>query len=180
MTRVVALAILAAAVVGCGSTAAPIETAPPPPAEEIMGWRAVTSEEGRFSVLMLRIPQARTEPVETPGGVRETHTLHADLGDAAYSVSWSDFDPGFVAQRTPAGILLSARHAVARRWALRTLELRDLELDGHPGVEMRVETREGGVLVARLVLVEHRLYQLVVLTRGAGDETRFLESFRIR
>ena len=170
-------------VLACGDVGAPD---PADPAH----WETIDSGSGRFSVAMPRPPTASVEALETAAGTVELHALRSDTDTEAYSISYVDFPAAPRVEIDSGTLLEGAREGLVTSVAGELLREVRIELDGHAGLEVeyavgdagRDTGRDAGLFGrGRLLLVEGRLYQLVVVTRdlaaARGRIDHYLDSF---
>lgn len=147
-------------------------------------WEEFRSSEGKFSVLMPGRPTKQIRSVKTPSGALDAHMFLVEQGNVAYMVAYSDY-PAIVIQDRPAKLILDgARSGAVRNAQGKLVGESQISLDGHQGRELDIETTEGKTVIkARIVLVGHRLYQVMVLTRkeqaSSEEVKKFLDSFTL-
>lgn len=147
-------------------------------------WKVFASPGGRFSVTM------PTAPMETKKKV--TGQLDAIVAaaegrhDAFFVVSYCDFLAGELKIETVQKRLDQAcRGALESSGGDKLRSEKSIALDGHPGREIVIEKKGEVIARMRLYLVNHRLYQVMVLGAGRvfsskeNDVGRFLDSFRL-
>ncbi len=148
--------------------------------------RMFTSRTGGFQVELPGTPSERVLKVETAAGPIDTHLFVVDRKDHVFLVSYNDYpesllndDPRTVLERARLGAIANVRGSLVSK--------QDIEVHGHPSqdFEFQVSTTEGVTSRgrARLVLVERRLYQLILLgppeTVSSRESDRFLQSFTL-
>jgi hypothetical protein len=161
-----ATALLAVVWAGCDSASA---------------WREYRDPKGRFRVEVPGEFHDVSDDVGRPaGGGPRTALLLRGRG-LTYGL---EFEEGLLGVwvPAPAALLDDFRAGLARRGNV--LGEASLKLDGrHPGREVRVELKTGGVLRTRLYLVGRRAYRLSVVgpgdTTGSADADRFFGSFKV-
>jgi hypothetical protein len=147
-------------------------------------WIEFKSADGNFSVLMPGTPTADVQTVNTQSGQIEIHFYTLSTKNAVYSVSYSDY-PASIFDTTPIkSILDGARDGAVKNTQGRLIDEADIALGAYPGRELNVESSGGtNVMQAHLYVVNHRLYQVIVVT-GKGrasspDLQKFLDSFKL-
>ena len=128
-----------------------------------------------FSVQMPGTPQERTNP-------NGTHMYAAQVGKLAYIVGYHDLPPRV---RPTASIrervFDASRDAMTGQGGAKLLGEQDTTLDGHPGREMKLKTREGYFMQLKTAFNGSRLYQVSVVTpmdeSTAPEIKRFIDSF---
>lgn len=143
-------------------------------------WRFIAPPEASFAVEMPG--DARYRSAQVTVGDEQVDRLAYDVrggrGRYAFSVEVTQYG-----ERPPASEFERAR-ARWSRGARRITNERDIQIDGFPGRELRVDTPRGNVLV-RTYLTRGRLYNVYVRTpasasrRAVEARSRFFRSFRI-
>jgi hypothetical protein len=139
-------------------------------------WQEFTSAEGAFSILLPGTPI--TEERTAPNG-KTTRLVEVELKDGAYLVSYIDVGAGRPRDPSTVAKDLAAKHAGT------VLAESDFTVAGASGkeFELHVSRPQKGYLSARVVAVNGRLYQFLVLGTHAHvkdpDVQKFFESFRL-
>ena len=103
-------------------------------------------------------------------------------GDVTFAVSWEDNPPVVRVSRNPDRTLNMARDGMlARTETTIVSESRGFARD-YPSLDILARNGNGGILNARLILADNRLYVLMALfpssdARRERDVTRFFNSF---
>jgi hypothetical protein len=148
---------------------------------DVSGWKLFSSPEGAFSVSIPEIPAGRKQMVLTPLGERDEfrHTLDVDGG--TYAVAYLDFPAERMQGKDPLTLLDDATGVLVSAAQGKQDGLRRIALNGQPGREVRFQGSGGSVTVARLYLVDRRLYQVAVTGTGdfasSAEAEAFLRSF---
>jgi hypothetical protein len=116
----------------------------------------------RFSVLLPGAPLTDVLPVRTSHGTVTAHLLTVEESpDEAYIVAYTDYPPT---------LLLSLEGAVrgaASKVGGQVLGLRRIVYRNEPGRDFRVVAAARGLTVfIRLVVVDHRMYEMELVQRG--------------
>jgi hypothetical protein len=150
-------------------------------------WCAFTSGEGRFRVRLPEAPRIETQALLTEKGLIDLHIIFADDRDEAisYGVCYSDLDAPTLpdGEHSVEAVLARAREAVAELLNGEVLEERPIELEGHPGRELMVRSRDRDAAVARVYCVRGRIFQVLAIGENVDPcqppVRDFLESFRL-
>ncbi len=145
------------------------------------GWVEFTSEEGRFTATFPGKPEVTTRKDDN-GDVTTGVMGHRERGDIVYMVMFS-----YNAKTDPKADPKVMLKRVADSLADETKAKKEIERNGHPGIELIREHQEkGGIKVAvtyQAFYVDGRLYQVMVGSRPGVKEKvearRFLDSFRL-
>jgi hypothetical protein len=148
------------------------------------GWSVFTSKAGAFSVALPRTPTESKQKVMIATGTLDVFVFVAEAkDDATFVVSYSDL-PAEEAKPGTAGKRLDfARDGAVSnsRGKLRTQK--KIELDGHPGRDLVIETDKEIVIRMRVFAVNRRLYQAMAMSPGgaaqAKEAVQFLDSLRL-
>ena len=144
-------------------------------------WTVFTSKEGRFSATFPGRPHEQTK--ESATGKSTYYTVNCEGGRIMYQVIFADFktEPGPVLN-PDAGL-----QALVGSCAKDTKEKKDIEICGHPGIELVLEQELGGekwTRIVRFVFVNSRLYGLVagnsVSAKARARSQEFFDSFRLQ
>lgn len=145
-------------------------------------WQDFLAPDGAFRILMPGLPELRVQTIQTPYGEQEQQIYEVDRGPQAYMIGFTVLPPDVLAEY-PADVLLD--DAVGRGVAAVNGTVQRFEqttFAGHPARRVVIEVADGdGVIHARFVMVDDRLYQIaaIVATRIIDEEAveRFLDSF---
>ncbi len=117
------------------------------------------------------------------GGSEPIHMLVANPnGDVTFAVAWADNPPVARVSQTAERTLNMARDGMLTRTETTILsETRGVDRD-YPSLDLLARNSSGGILNARLVMAENRLYLLMALfptssARRDKDVERFFNSF---
>ena len=154
-------------------------------------WKEYSSAAGRFSVLFPGNPSEETQVAEVAPGVEMKFNIHKHKAVAECSVMYSDYpmpvDDPAVANR----ILDAGAKGAAASINAELLELKEINLDGHPGRYLKERLVSKEIMRAKMYLVGQRLYQVAITTppeQGMAAEMiktyaamadKFLNSFKV-
>jgi len=137
---------------------------------------AFVSEEGDFEVAFPERPRAVDTPVNGPGTLHEHRLQH---GRFYYYTAYHDVPVG-----APPEVLLDA---FGRRLSSATiLSEESSEVSGYPERRLRLKTKTGAIMTARVIVhtQRHRMYQVGVTCNpedaDAHEVKAFIDSFRFR
>jgi hypothetical protein len=145
------------------------------------GWTTFTSQADGFSVDMPGEPQASTQSTDSPLGDITFYFYQVTDGPAQYAAAYCDY-PVETADLDADMILQNAIQAAAQGFEVANMQAIDVQ--GNPGIEGEINP-PGTYVWFRGMMVENRLYQLIVSTPEArkefynGDARRFIESFKL-
>lgn len=141
------------------------------------GWKVFSSFEGAFSILMPGTFTEEINVINTVAGFIDLHRFSVEQENDVYGVSYSDYPETVVQASTPDVILEGACHGMVAGIGGKLLTESTMSLNGYPGRELIIEVAGGkGIVQARIFLVGHRLYQVMVVT-SLEDVKKFLDSF---
>ncbi len=151
-----------------------------PSAVDNSGWVHFNSEEGRFSVLMPKIPEDKTETKETAHGPYTTHLFIVKGTTTVYLIGWVDYDPQFNFDRKAE--LDANRDNFVRGIKAKLLTSLPTVIDGYSAIEFTAETAEM-VFRSRVYMVGRRPYQIVIGSKKGTEDfatvNRFFNSFKV-
>ncbi|MFQ3587540.1 MAG: hypothetical protein SNJ76_07740 [Fimbriimonadaceae bacterium] len=151
-------------------------------------WREYRSREGRFSVQMPALPAENRQDQRTDAGEIAVHMAYATYRGWVFFVAYNDFPMDLGPDSSRRQTIDSAAQGIMRsRDDAKLIRRTDFRWQNHPAVDVTFEfgpPDSRGQVVWRGILVENRLYQIMVLsTNGAPGEQetkRFIDSFRLR
>jgi hypothetical protein len=181
--------------VGCGGTppaTSPTATLPAPTVitdaepEPTQGtsdtWKIFTSEEGRFSILMPAEPKEDSQATQTQVGEIMMNMFVVSGNGPEYTAMYSDYPESAVGD--PEEMLQGAIDGIAKNATL--VSQKKTTVAGNPAVEAVFESEGVNYVWYKGIMVENRIYQLIVATSTAGkdiyaDEARmFIDSFVLK
>lgn len=186
-------AIAAIGLVGCGGTppaASPTATLPAPtvitdaePTQETSdSWKTFTSEEGRFSILVPAEPKEDTQVTDTQVGEITMNMFVVSGNGPEYTAMYSDYPESAVGD--PEEMLQGAIDGIAKNATL--VSQNKTTVAGNPAIEAEFEAEGVNYVWYKTVMVENRIYQLIVATSTAGkdlhanDARKFIDSFELK
>lgn len=165
--------LISAGLAGCGDaapTATPISEARPtsteapdadptsePTQSSEVRWQTFTSEEGGFMVDMPSEPAESSESADSALGNITFHFLQVADGDAQYAVSYNDYP---VSLDDPEQVLKDAIEGAAQGEEVENTT--SIEVQGHRGIAGEVTLQKIYHIWYRGVLVDKRLFQLIL------------------
>ena len=153
-------------------------------------WKAFSSPEGQFTVLMPGTPKEEIQYKQTELGQIEIHLFVLQSSGAAYITSYADFPITATTPEMVEKMLDGARDNVLANSTRKLLEESKISLDGLSGREMKIGMPDL-VLKTRFYVAQRRLYQVMMITPDpnqiskkavAGQNanaTKFLGSLKI-
>lgn len=198
--RIQVLAVLLAAIaaiglVGCGGTtpaASPTATLPattvitdaePEPTQEPSdSWKTFTSEEGRFSILVPAEPKEDSQVTQTQVGEITMNMFVVSDNGPEYTAMYSDYPESAIGD--PEEMLQGAIDGIAQNATL--VSQNKTTVAGNPAVEAVFESEGVNYVWYKGIMVENRIYQLIVATSTAGkdiyadDASKFIDSFELK
>lgn len=167
---VIAAAIVIAVLIACGASEPE--------------WKQFVSGDGNFSVEAPGDPEVEDSPIETPLGNLTIRMYVWDLGDIAYLAAYVDYPHEIFDYQTPQELLDYAADGAVEGVSGSLISKTPISYEQHPGLELKINApADDATAIARIYLVDNRLYQVLVVTY-IGEEkpektARFLDSFKI-
>lgn len=145
-------------------------------------WQDFLAPDEQFRILMPGVPALQVRTIQTPYGEQEQHVYEVDLGPQAYMIGFTGLSPDVLTGYSTDALLDDAagRGVAAVSGQLKRFE--QTTFAGYPARDLVIDVADGdGVIHARFVLVDDRLYQIaaIVATKIIDEDAvdRFLDSF---
>jgi hypothetical protein len=164
-------------------TAVPVPNSSSSPASSsaLADWIEYRSAEGGFTVLLPGEPEVNTQLTDTDAGSVELTMALTEMDNYAAGVSFNDIPAA--AQADPDALLQGGRDGAAANLNGTVISDKPIELNGYPGIEFVVETPGDLQYVARVFIVNDRLYQVLFLAAKDDierfDVQAFFDSFTL-
>lgn len=158
-----------------GSTSHPVQ----------ITWEVVSRPDDGFKVDLPTNPkEVQVQAYNETGGTEPVKMLYANPdGDTTFAVTWEDNPPvARVNDRVPDKTLDQARDGMLARTQSSLVNETRLEVGGFPAREITAKNNGGGLLDARIIFMNDRLFTLMALYPSANarreqDVIRFYNSF---
>jgi len=148
-----------------------------------LDWREVTSESGRYAVLMPAPPEHAQREVVVGGVALAMSMASAQKEGMAFGAAYADLPGGYTRR---AELVAAARDALVRNIDGRLTADRAVQIDGAAGREFYADGNVGDQpmrLGGRVFTAGPRFYQVVIVGRSdrleSADAELFLRSFRL-
>jgi hypothetical protein len=147
-------------------------------------WQEFIGPEGDFSIQLPGTPKESVSTSNPDIGEVTIHMFNVPMGKYAYVVAYSDYPSDFVQNNGAKKILEGARDGALSNTGGKLLEETSLDLNGDPGLGLKVESPDGKNLAqAKMYMVGTRLYQIFVAgpkdEEGSPDIQKYFESFKL-
>lgn len=144
-------------------------------------WQEVRPAKGGYRIEMPAAPKFGVESVPLNGrSAIPMQTALVEADNKAFLATYLDYPREAIAGMSPDTMLTNVMNGSAN--GHRLVSQRKLSVGGNPAREYVIARSNGVTLITRSVLVDNRLYQLIVASKGAGQDAntqRFLESFAL-
>jgi hypothetical protein len=141
-------------------------------------WKLVTSQPGKFTVLMPGKPVEEKDSEDTADGKIDSYSYTVEVSDkVAYLVQYTDFGIS-LAQVDPKEFFDGAAEGLASDGG-RILQNKNITIAGIPAREIKYVDSLGISATMRMLLVGDRFYQLHAITKQEADIKKFFDSFQI-
>ncbi len=141
------------------------------------------SADGRFSILFPGEPEESLQSVTTVAGQINLVMVSAGSKKSGFVVGYADYPRNVVENSDPEKVLDGARDGAVRNVRGQLTDETTLDFHGHPAREIRVEVAKKTSIRSRLILIENRLYQVMVISQSArilnGKGSEFFDSFTV-
>jgi hypothetical protein len=150
-------------------------------------WKTFTPKAGGFTASFPGTPSEHKQSVKTPSGTFIDVTLYVyepKKGEGQYVVSFSEYPDSALKAGTDEKRLENARDGAVQN-VKGTLKggIKHIKLDGFPGLDLTIETKEKILVRTRIYAVKNRLYQTLVIGPpkmvAAKETEQFLNSFKL-
>src|SRR6266487_1741324 len=155
-------------------TALPEPTREPTTQASSDGWTTFTSEADGFSVDMPVNPQASTRTADSPLGELTFYFFQLTDGNAQYAVAYTDY-PVPAEELNAEQVLSDAIQGGVQGAEVQNMQT--VEVQGNTGIEGEINAQGVTHIWYRAILVENRLYQLIVSSPEA-DKDQFTNEAR--
>lgn len=151
----------------------------------LITWQVVSRPDDGFKVdLPINSKEVQVQAYNETGGTEPIKMLFATPdGDTTFAVTWEDNPPvARVNDRIPDKTLDQARDGMLMRTQSTLVNESRVEIDGAPAREITAKNSGGGLLNARIIFLNDRLFTLMALypsvnARREQDVIRFYNSF---
>src|SRR5262249_20187960 len=138
-------------------------------------WKEFSPTAGRFKVKLPDNPTQTTQKIKFGKRTIQRHTFTLGAGFAVFSVSYADLP---VIMTEPGEVYRLLDHMQGGEGASakgKLLSMTEIELDGYPGREFKVET-QNSMFRMKYYLVGRRFYQIAISTPTADRLARTLSA----
>lgn len=141
------------------------------------------SDQGQFSVLFPGKPTKKLQLLRTPAGEIDLWMFSAGSKKSVFVVGYADYPQRLINNSDPTRMLDGARDGAVRNVRGSLVDETEIDFYGYPARELEIEVPQKGTVGARLILIDNRLYQVMVVSQSArildrkGSE--FLDSFSV-
>ena len=145
-------------------------------------WVSFVGPDKRYSLLMPGVPTTQTQAVAGSNVPMKIHVL--DLKHKAFFASHFDIPLEDMPNMPPDQRLMKSRDGMMEKVPGSVLESdKPILLEKHPGREIVFRVPKQGLTVARIFLVENRLYILMVMGGSVAADSpavvKFMQSFKL-
>lgn len=155
----------------------------------LQSWKEFSSAAGRFSVLLPGVPTEEVQAIDTAIGKINMHSFSL-LASSHYTIMFVDY-PLLIEEPNKVNMHLdSGRDQVVKNVKGQIIEEQKINLDGHPGRYLKIQTGSGFLIRSKIIAVKNRVYTLALLTKeqnapavvirfNEGAAAKFLDSFTL-
>lgn len=146
-------------------------------------WRQIACAEGAFTATFPGAPLRQATTRETPFGPVTVVLFVHECPALATTVAYSELPAASIALGTKEELLQRAEDGAIANVRGKLLKRNVAVVSGHDGIELLLHTKEGACIRNRLLVVNRRIYQILVAgTReqvASADAERFLDSLQL-
>jgi hypothetical protein len=136
-----------------------------------------------FAILLPVGVREQDQTVPTNIGPIKAYFFSAKAKYHQFTVGYSDYPDSFIAKSNPTAMLDGSRDGEIKNLQGKLLGEGVIDIQGHPGRELRIEGPQKLIIKSRIYLVGKRLYQIMAISKQdhARDKkiTEVFGSFRI-
>ncbi len=151
--------------------------------DELKEFESYHSDEGRFSALFPGKPTKIMQSMDTPAGKVELVMYQGGAEETGFIVGYCDYPQEVIDKPNLQKILDGARDGAIRNIQGELIEETKLEFHGYIGREIKIKAPQDLIIKARMILIDNRLYQVMVVSPSADiieeKGAEFLESFSV-
>lgn len=151
--------------------------------DKLQAFELYQSQEGRFSVLFPGEPKRILKSVDTPAGKIDLVLYQAGSKKTGFIVGYSDYPQEVIDKSNPRKMLDGARDGAVGNAGGELIDEIELTFQDYPGREIEVEVPGKATIRARLILIDNRLYQVMVISPSVEilekKGTEFFDSFAV-
>lgn len=140
-------------------------------------------DEGSFSVFLPGEPKRSIQSIDTPAGRIDLVMYNAGSKKSGFVVGYADYPEEAVKDSVPKKMLDGARDGAVANVGGELIDEMELDSYGYPARELLINVPRKAKIRARLVLVDNRLYQAMVISKSSAvledKGTEFFDSFKI-
>jgi hypothetical protein len=150
-------------------------------------WKTFTPKAGGFTVSFPGTPTEHKQSVKMPSGSSIEVMLYVyepKKGEGQYVVSFSEYPDSALKAGTDEKRLENARDGAIQNVKGKLKGgTKHIKVDGYPGLDLTIETKENILVRTRIYAVKNRLYQTLVIGPPkmvtAKETEQFLNSFKL-
>lgn len=151
--------------------------------DKLQAFESYRSEEGRFTVLLPGEPTRSTQTLNTPAGKIDLVMFQAGSKKSGFVVGYCDYPQEVIDESEPAKMLDGARDGAVKNVGGELIDETELDFHGYAGREVEIEVPGKATIRTRLILIDNRLYQIMVVSASAEileeKGTEFFDSFSV-
>ncbi|MHC4621910.1 MAG: hypothetical protein ACYTEQ_29580, partial [Planctomycetota bacterium] len=132
--------------------------------DKLKAFEPFRSHEGRFSVMFPGKPKKTLQSVNTPAGEIAVVTFFAGSKESGFAVGYSDYPQQAIDASDPVQMLDGARDGAVTNAGGELEDENVIDFHGRPAREIQIRVPDKINIRARLILIDNRLYQVMVLS----------------
>ena len=156
-------------------------SSPATSSSSLQDWFEYRSDEGGYTVLLPAEPEVNTQLADTAAGTVKLTMALTEMDNYAAGVSFNEIPQEAAAD--PETLLAGGRDGAAENLKGTVVSDKPIKLGNYPGTEFVVETPDDLVYMARVYVVNDRLYQVLFLAPkdriDQFDVQGFFDSFTL-
>jgi hypothetical protein len=151
--------------------------------DKLKEFESYRSDDGNFTILFPGEPAKEMQSVNTLAGKIDFVMYRAGSKKSGFVVGYCDYPQEVIKDSNPKKMLDGAMDGAAGNVRGKIVKEMELDFHGYPGREIEIKLPRNTTIRARLILINNRLYQMMVISPSADileeKGTKFLDSFSV-
>jgi hypothetical protein len=152
--------------------------------KDFSGLKEFSSPDNSFTIMLPKNVKEEKQTVNTQVGPIECLFYNAKAKYLDFTIACSEYPDSFVANKDPKILLDGSRDGAIRNIQGTLLTETFIDINGHPGRDLRIEGPQKAIIESRIYLVGKRLYQIMAISQPGHSFDKKIDevfkSFKIR
>lgn len=133
--------------------------------KDFTGLKEFKSPDNSFIVMLPKDVKEEKQSINTQLGPIELVSYYAKAKHQEFTIAYSDYPDSFITARDPNVLLDGSRDGAVKNIQGTLLSETIIDMNGHPGRELRIEGPQKIIMKSRIYLVGKRLYQIMTISK---------------